>query len=152
LNIRGITERGYSVDTISIYIPSLWRVSMPKFRVVEGTHYRGSKRTGNLEKYIGGDVLEERFNLAARHKNKFVRVSDDTPVTDPKENEDPLMGLTEDHFDRLEEIEDRTPDYHAMSTKELRRIAQEMKIDLTGVKSKEEVISMIQAAKVVDEP
>lgn len=122
-----------------------------RFRVLAGSHYRGSKEAGNLERYVEGDVFEESYNISRRHQNKFVRVDDHTPLTDPKENELPLMGLPEDHFDRMDVMEDTSPDYESMTTKQLRHIARSKQIDLTGVKSKREVVSMLQAADALAE-
>ncbi len=118
---------------------------MKRFRLLRGVH--GDKNG----KYKKGDIIEtetdlvEKFN-ADGFPAKFQRL-EDTPdkrkpdtssvaVLDPEEDEDSDPGDT-DEFTR-EDIE-------SMNVKELRELAEENEIDISGAKGKQAILKAILA-------
>jgi hypothetical protein len=122
-----------------------------KFRLVAGIHYSGRKAEGTLKKWIQGDVLESEINLTRRHRNKFVRVPDETPVSRQEEDEEvKRLAEEEEEENFTDEIGDEyeeEPDYESMTLKQLKEIAQQEEIEITSVSKKDDLIKLIRSVR-----
>lgn len=107
-----------------------------KFRMIRGRH---SDTTG---RYIKGDVIESDIDLAAKFNSpgsiKFVKVSDDTPATDPSAKKSDLPDVDS-------EDEGEIPaQYSNYTVAELRTIAEDEEIDLGGATKKSEIVAKLE--------
>jgi Rho termination factor, N-terminal domain len=109
-----------------------------KFLVTNGSH-RISETIENGGKPIvigrnvdRGGIVEDSQDLAALYPEKFMRVQDDAVA----------VKVTEDSA----EVSENDADYSAMSLPQLRKIAEDLGIDLTGATTKKDVVAAIQVA------
>jgi len=104
------------------------------------------------------DIVESDVNLAEKYgREKFVQISDrrrNTVTTEPvrsSSNQPFNINENNEDEDENEEFNELSTQLDSMTVAQLREVATEYKVDLTGISRKEDIIKAIRSRKKVDE-
>lgn len=112
-----------------------------KFRLLAGHHCEGKKdpATNQLIRHKQGDVFESEIELDRKFNRpgciKFERITGDVPVTVPST---PSQENKAGNGYSKEELE-------SLTVNELKKLAEEDSIDLTGASTKDQIIARFLA-------
>lgn len=121
---------------------------MPKYKVLQGTH-RAQKKDGegyNVTK--GGTFETDQEDLHKRYPERYQLVDPSGAQKEVEESEETNQGQTGGEENNEELGEDVPHDLAEMTLQDLKEYANECEVDITGARSKKDVIKRLVDAEV----